>query len=62
MAVGYRVGEPAPDGGRFLAVWRRALEVGAPLPALPLPLAPDRAVALDLEQTYMRAAADAYLA
>ncbi len=33
----YRVGEPAPKGGRFLGAWRRPLTVGAPLPSLRLP-------------------------
>jgi hypothetical protein len=62
MAVSYRVGEPAASGGRFLAIWRRPLTVTAPLPDLPLPLTPEQAVTLNLEQTYSRAAADAYLA
>jgi hypothetical protein len=61
LAVSYRVGEPAPTGGRFLAIWRRPLSTGAPLPTLPLPLTPELAVAVDLEATYSRAAADAYL-
>jgi hypothetical protein len=61
LAVSYRVGEPAPSGGRFLAIWRRPLTAGAPLPNLPLPLTPEQAVAIDLETTYSRAAADAYL-
>ena len=60
-AVAYRVGEPAPEGGRFLAVWRRPLAVGRPLPNLPLPLTVHAAVEIDLEATYARAAADAYL-
>jgi hypothetical protein len=61
MAVSYRVGEPAATGGRLLAIWRRPLLAGAPLPTLPLSLAVDRDVQVDLEGTYMRAAADAYL-
>ena len=36
-AVSYRLGEPATDGGRFLAIWEMPLRVGAVLPALPLP-------------------------
>ena len=36
MAVSYRVGEPAPTGGRFLAIWPRPLSVGARLPTIPL--------------------------
>jgi hypothetical protein len=60
-AVSYRVGEPAPNGGRFLGVWRRPLTVGAPLPSLPLPLSVQDKVTVDLEQTYARAADAAYL-
>lgn len=60
-AVSYRVGEPAPTGGRLLALWRRSLSPNAPLPALPLPLSIDFSVSVDLEQTYMKAAHDAYL-
>jgi hypothetical protein len=60
-AVVYRVGEPAAAGGSQLAVWRRPLTVDQPLPTLPLPLSVDRQVLVDLEATYMRAAADAYL-
>ena len=59
-ADAYRVGEPAHEG-RFLATWRRPIEVGEGLPAMPLPLAVDLSMTMDLEQTYMRAAADAYL-
>jgi hypothetical protein len=61
LAVSYRVGEPAATGGRLLAIWRQPLTVGAPLPTLPLPITVDVAVPVDLEQTYNRAAADAYL-
>lgn len=61
MAVSYRVGEPAPEGGRLLATWRRPLAVGAPLPTLPLPLTVAESIPLDLEPTYARAASDAYL-
>jgi hypothetical protein len=61
MAVSYRVGEPAANGGRYLAIWRRPLTVGAPLPTIPLPLTVEQAVVLDLEATYARAAEDAYL-
>lgn len=60
-AVGYRVGEVAPGGGRFLAVWRRPLAVGGELPAMRLPLASGDSVAVDLAGTYGRAAAAAYL-
>lgn len=61
LAAGYRVGEPAATGGRFLRVRVRRLAVGEPLPAMKLPLNSDASVTVDLEQTYARAAADAYL-
>ncbi len=60
-AVAYRVGEPAAAAGRLLAGWPRPLTVGAPLPSMVLPLNVHQSVAIDLEQTYARAAADAYL-
>ncbi len=59
-AVAYGVGEPT-EPGSFLSIWRRPLAVGAALPTLPLPLAVDLSVTVDLEETYMRAASDAYL-
>jgi hypothetical protein len=42
------------DQGRKsrLEVWPAALAVGSPLPLLPLWIAPDRAVPLDLETNY----------
>jgi hypothetical protein len=61
FAISYRVGETAPNGGRFLAFWRRSLTVGAPLPQLPLALSVHEAVVVNLEETYSRAAAAAYL-
>jgi hypothetical protein len=61
FAISYRIGEPAPNGGRFLAIWRRPLQVGAPLPVMRLPLSVQEAVVVDLEQTYARATAAAYL-
>ena len=61
FAISYRVGEPAPNGGRFLALWRRPLTVSAPLPTLRLALSVNESVAIDLEQTYARAADAAYL-
>jgi hypothetical protein len=61
LAVSYRVGERAPQGGRFLAIWRRILTPGQALPTLPLPLTLHRSLPVDLEPTYSRAAADAYL-
>ena len=60
-AVAYRVVEPAAQGGHCLGIWRRPLQVGAPLPTLPLVLNVGQAVEIDLEATYARAAADAYL-
>jgi hypothetical protein len=61
FAVSYRVGEPAATGGRLLAIWRRPLTVGQPLPNLVLPITVEANVTVDLEGTYCRAAADAYL-
>jgi hypothetical protein len=61
LAVSYRVGEPAASGGKLLAVWRRPLCAGEPLPNMSLALTVTSGVSVDLEQTYMRAAADAYL-
>jgi uncharacterized protein DUF4058 len=61
LAVAYRVGEPAATGGRILAIWRRPLQVGAPLPAMPLPLTVHAAIPVNLDETYRQAAADAYL-
>jgi hypothetical protein len=60
-AVGYRVGGSSPDGGRFLAVWRRRLTPGEPLPLMRLPLSLEESVAVDLEGTYRRASEAAYL-
>ena len=60
-AACYRVGEVAPGGGRFLAVWRRPLAVGESLPAMRLPLAAGESVTVDLEGSYGRAAQAAYL-
>jgi hypothetical protein len=61
LAISDCVGEPAASDGRLLALWRRPLTVGAPLPNLPLPLTVAQAISLDLEHTYTRAAADVYL-
>ena len=60
-AIAYRVGGPSPDGGRFLAVWRRPLTVGESLPELRLPLSMNESVSVDLEGTYRRATGAAYL-
>jgi hypothetical protein len=62
LAASYRVGEPAPEGGRLIAIWRRSLRRGEPLPFMPLPLNVHTALHVDLEATYAMAAADAYLA
>jgi hypothetical protein len=64
FAAAYRVGEAVPVGdemGTLVGVWRRSLEVGQPLPTLPLPLNVHQAVSIDLEHTYQRAAERAYL-
>ena len=61
MVVSYRVGEPAATGGRLLGIWRYSLSSGAILPSVILPLDTHLAVTVDLEGTYGRAAADAYL-
>jgi hypothetical protein len=61
FAISYRVGEEAPGGGRFLAVWRRPLTVGASLPSLNLALSVRESVPVNLDATYARAAAAAYL-
>ncbi len=62
MAISFRVGEPAATGGHLLAIWRRPLKARQALPSLPLPLNVHQSVPVDLESTYMTAAADAYLA
>src|SRR5436309_834512 len=64
FAAAYRVGEVVPVGddmGSLVGLWRRPLRVGQPLPTLPLPLTVHRAVVIDLEATYQRAAKRAYL-
>ena len=61
MAIAYEVRGPAPTGGSFVGMWRRQLVVGEPLPLLPLPLSVSTQLRIDLESTYSRAAADAYL-
>lgn len=60
FAVSYRVGEPVPEG-TLLAVWRRPVAVGRPLPTIPLPLTPALTVSVDLEHTYTEAARRVYL-
>jgi hypothetical protein len=64
FAAAYRVGEIVPVGeemGSLVGLWRRPLQVGQPLPSLPLPLSVHRAIVIDLEETYHRAAKRAYL-
>jgi hypothetical protein len=46
----------------MLAIWRRPLTVGAPLPTMLLPLTVHASIPVDLEHTYAQAAADTYLA
>lgn len=65
FAAAYRVGEVVPVGddmGSLLGLWRRPLQVGQPLPTLPLPLSVHKDISINLEETYMRAAKRAYLA
>jgi hypothetical protein len=59
--VSYRVGEPAASGGRLLAIRGLSLVPGAHLPSLPLALDVSISIKIDLDATYLRAAADAYL-
>ena len=64
FAVSYRVGAPVPLGdamGTPVAVWRRPLAAGRPLPELPLALDEDVAIVLGLEETYHQAARRVYL-
>ena len=61
LAVAYRVGEPAAEGGRLLAIWRRPLQVGSLLPTMKLPLTVQGSIPVNLEETYMQTAADLYL-
>jgi len=64
LAMGYRVGWTVPLGdamGTSVALWRRPLVVGQPLPELPLALDEDTAVVIDLEATYSQAARRVYL-
>ena len=59
-AISYRVGESVPEG-TILALWRRPLQVGQPLPEIPLALGSEPRVPIDLEYTYREAARRAYL-
>ena len=60
-AVGYRVGEPAPTGGRLLAIWRRGISIGQSLPIMQLPLSAHESIQVDLQGTYNRSTEAAYL-
>ncbi|HEX4588364.1 MAG TPA: DUF4058 family protein [Gemmataceae bacterium] len=60
FVVSYRVGESVPDG-TLVAVWRRPLRVGEPLPTLPLALSVRESIPVDLELTYREAARRVYL-
>lgn len=44
--------QPKPGEGWRLEAWHHVLQVGKPLPTLPLWLAPNLSVPLDLEETY----------
>jgi hypothetical protein len=59
-AVSYRVGEPVPEG-TLMAVWRRPLKVGQPMPTIQLALDTHQDIPIDLEHTYREAARRAYL-
>jgi hypothetical protein len=64
FAVSFRVGDPIPNGNAespVIAVWRRALQPGQPLPTLPLTLVSRQQILIDLEQTYRSACEQAYL-
>jgi hypothetical protein len=60
-AVSWNVGGPTPEGGQFLDGWFRSLTVGEPLPTVPLVLAAQRLLPIDLESTYTVAGRRAYL-
>ena len=64
FAVSFRVGDPIPNGNAespVIAVWRRALQPGQPLPTLPLTLTSRQQILMDLEPTYRSACEQAYL-
>ena len=60
-AVSYGLRGPAATGGRMLDIWQRPLVVGQPLPALPLALAGDDHVRVNLDATYSEAATKSYV-
>lgn len=59
-AASYRVGEAVPDG-TLIALWCRPLQVGQPLPTIPLALNARQSIPVDLEFTYQEMARRAYL-
>jgi hypothetical protein len=61
MAISIRDGGAVPDRGTVLDIWRYPLTPGQPLPTTPLWLPGPVELRVDLEGTYSRAAADAYL-
>ena len=61
MAIAFRDGGSVPDRGTMLDIWREPLTPGRPMPFMSLFLSATEHVQVDLEGTYTRAAADAYL-
>jgi hypothetical protein len=64
FAVSFRVGDPIPTGDSespVIAVWRRVLQPGQPLPTLPLTLVSRQQILIELEPTYRSACEQAYL-
>jgi hypothetical protein len=61
FAVTYGFDKRGPTGEIAIAIWHEQLSVGKSLPTMPLPLTAQLTVTVDLEETYKRAAADAYL-
>jgi len=60
-AVSWYTGGRTPEGGQFLDGWYKSLTVGQPLPSLPLMLAAEQFLLIDLEHTYGEATRRAYL-
>ena len=61
FVVSYRIGQAVRGEGRYFAIRGRPLTAGQPLPPMPLAINSYITVPVDLEGTYMRAAANAYL-
>ncbi len=61
LAICFRIGEATASGNK-VGLWPRILTIGEPLPMMPLPLVLPAALDVNLEETYMRTAADAYMA